>query len=262
MEPMDSSAREASPLSRGILVVTVAGLVAVLAILMVMLAYELYQHDIQTAEQNAERVSKLLTTAILSTMMKTGDKAHVRSLMAELKTKQDFAFRIYRGPNVERQYGVVEDERPNDEASRKVFELRRPLKVYPNDTTLRYLTPLITDQRCAQCHQDMAGNPVPPGVMQGAYEVVFDLKSVKSGSIRTIVQVMALTVGGLAVFAFLIYRLIASNILDPIRQMHYAVSGWQQGDYDRPLPAPHSRELRSLADLLRKIAQQRGGPGS
>ena len=250
METPGSPAPVTRPISRGVLIVVVMGLAAILAILMLMLAFGLYQHDIQTAENNAERVSKLLTTSILSTMMKTGDKQHVRSLMAELKTKQDFTFRIYRGPNVERQFGVVEDERPFDDASRKVFETRKPLKVYPDDTTLRYLTPLITDSRCGECHQDMAGSPVPPGVMQGAYEIVFDLRAVKAGSVKTILQVMLLTLGALAVFGFLIYRLIVSNILDPIRQIHYALSTWNQGDYSRPLPHPHSPELREVAQLL------------
>ncbi len=259
MAEQGSTVPSTRPLSRGVLVAIAAGMTVVLAILMVMLAYGLYQHDIQTAESNAGRVSTLLTTSILSTMMKTGDKAHVRSLMAELKTKQDFTFRIYRGPNVERQFGVVEDERPNDEVSRKVFEVRKPLMVYPNDTTLRYLTPLITDSRCAQCHQDLSGNPVPPGVMQGAYEVVFDLRGVKAGSIRTIAQVMALTVGSLGVFGFLLYRLIVSNILDPIRQMHYAVSGWTRGDFGRTWPEPHSAELRELSAVLQQEAQRRRG---
>ena len=241
---------EIRPIARGVMVGVVAGAAAMLGILMLMLAYSLYHHDIQTAEQNAERISRLTTTAILSTMMKTGDKLHVRSLMAELKSQQDFGFRIYRSAIVERQHGVVEDERPNDEASRSVFASQKPAKFYPNDTTLRYFTPLITDARCAQCHQDLAGKPIQPGIMLGAYEVVFDLTRVKAGSIRAIVQVALLTIGALLVFGFLLYRLIASNILDPIRQVNYVVTGWSQGDFTRPLPVTRSRELKELTGLL------------
>jgi hypothetical protein len=260
MSTMRTNGASGRSLSRGILVVTTAWLAGVLAVLLVMLAYDRYRHDIKTAESNAERISKLLTTSILSTMMKTGDRNHVRSLIEELKTRQDFNFRIYRGPNVERQYGVVEDERPNDEASRKVFETRKPLKVYPDDTTLRHFTPLITDERCGQCHQDLSGNPVPPGVMQGAYEVIFDLRAVKAGSVRSILQTLALLVLGLGVFGFLLYRLIVSNVLDPIRQMLYVVSGWEQGDFTRPMPESHSAELADLARLLDKHAKAQSRP--
>jgi len=248
----------AKSLRRGVALVVIAGFLGTLLVLGVMLAYSLYQHDVRSAERTAESTSQLLTTSILSTMMRTGDKDKVRALMAELKTQQNFGFRIYRSEYVERQFGPVAGERPADEASRKVFETRKPLVDYPNDTTLRSFTPLITDQRCQQCHQDLAGKPIQPGVMLGAYEVVYDLSKAKAASIKLILQVVALVVVGLAVCGVLIFRLIATSVLDPIEQIAYVMDGWKTGDFARPLPAAHSRELRELTGRIEEYKQRLG----
>jgi hypothetical protein len=246
----------AKSLRRGAAFVVIAGFFGMLLVLGVMLAFSLYQHDVRIAERTAESTSQLLTTSILSTMMRTGDKEKVRALMAELKTQQNFGFRIYRSEYVERQFGLVEGERPMDEASRKVFETRKPLLNYPNDTTLRSFTPLITDQRCQQCHQDLAGKPIQPGVMLGAYEVVFDLSKVKAASIKLILQVVALVVVGLTVCGVLIFRLVATSVLDPIQQITYVMDGWKTGDFARPMPNTHSKELRELTGRLEEYRQR------
>ncbi|MBI4084137.1 MAG: hypothetical protein HY423_16150 [Candidatus Lambdaproteobacteria bacterium] len=239
-------------LSRGVVAVVAVILAMVLVLLGVMLAYSMYQHDIRTAEQTAERTSRLLTTSILSTMIRTGNRDHVRALMRELKVKQDFGFRIYRSKYVEEQYGIVEDERPGDTATRHVFETQRPYQEYPNDTTLRHFTPLITDERCAQCHQDLAGKPIQPGIMLGAYEIIFDLSRVKAASLRLIVEVLLLVAGSLLVFGVLLYRVISSNILDPIEQLVYVVEGWARGDFSRTVPTTNSRDLRRLSNAVRR----------
>ena len=183
---------------------------------LVILPYEFYNRDVDEARQNAQNISKLIRTGVLSHMIEDANPKSMRDLLATLQTQFDFEFRLIRSSHVVKQHGFKEDPQSKDEMIKEVLQTGRGREDWLSNTRFRYVTPYIADESCQKCHFAVNGQKIEIGSVLGASEIIFELKDVRSASIRQIVEVTLLMIAGLVTLGLSLFFVVKKGILDPM----------------------------------------------
>jgi len=183
---------------------------------MVILPYEFYNRDVDDARQNAQNISKLIRTGVLSHMVEAANPKSMRDLLTTLQTQFDFEFRLIRSSHVEKQHGFKEDSQRKDELINEVLRTGRGREDWLGSTRFRYVTPFVADESCQRCHYGVDAQKIEIGSVLGASEIIFELKDVRNASIRQIVEVTLLMIAGLVTLGLILFFIVKKGILDPM----------------------------------------------
>ena len=180
-----------------------------IALIVIMMPYRLYERDVMDARQRAKEISDLVKIGILSTMISTGESKDIRQVIGTYSDKFDFQFRLIRSQFVEKQHGIKEDPQGKDTLINDVLNSGKAREDWLDSTTFRYVVPFVSDKRCQKCHEGLDGKTIPTGKVLGVSQIIFDLSEVKSKSIRFIAEIMILitfSILGLGVALFFIVK--------------------------------------------------------
>lgn len=187
-----------------------------IVLFLVILPYKFYNRDVDEARQNAQNISKLIRTGVLSHMIEGADPKSMRDLLKTLQTQFDFEFRLIRSSHVEKQHRFNEDPQTKDELINEVLRTGRGREDWLGSTRFRYVTPFIADESCQRCHRGLNDQIIKTGSVLGVSEIIFELKNVRSASIRQIIEVTLLMVAGLVTLGLILFFIVKKGILDPM----------------------------------------------
>jgi len=183
---------------------------------LVILPYEFYNRDVDEARQNAQNITKLIRTGVLSHMIEDGNPKSMRELLLTLQTQFEFEFRLIRSNHVEKQHRFNEDPQSKDEMINEVLRTGRGREDWLGSTRFRYVSPFVADESCQNCHFGVNGQKIDIGSVLGASEIIFELKDVRNASIRQIVEVTLLMIAGLVTLGLILFFIVKKGILDPL----------------------------------------------
>jgi len=183
---------------------------------LIILPYEFYNRDVDEARQNAQNISKLIRTGVLSHMIEGADPKSMRDLLATLQTQFDFKFRLIRSRQVEKQHRYEEDPQSKDDLINEVLRTGRGREDWLGSTRFRYVTPFVADESCQKCHRGLNDQIIETGSVLGASEIIFELKDIRSASIRQIIEVTFLMIAGLVTLGLILFFIVKKGILDPM----------------------------------------------
>jgi len=183
---------------------------------LIILPYEFYNRDVDEARQNAQSISKLIRTGVLSHMIEGADPKSMRDLLKTLQTQFDFEFRLIRSRQVEKQHRYKEDPQNKDELINEVLRTGRGREDWLGSTRFRYVTPFVADESCQKCHRGLNDQIIETGSVLGVSEIIFELKNIRSASIRQIIEVTLLMVAGLVTLGLSLFFIVKKGILDPM----------------------------------------------
>ena len=194
------------------------GLVTLVFILlfMVILPYRFYHRDVDEARQDAQNISKLIRTGVLSHMIEGANPKSMRDLLSTLQTQFDFEFRLIRSDHVEKQHRFIEDPQNKDELINEVLRTGRGREDWLSNTRFCYVTPFVADESCQKCHFGVNGQRIEIGSVLGVSEIIFELKNIRNASIRQIVEVTLLMIAGLITLGLALFFIVKKGILDPL----------------------------------------------
>jgi len=183
---------------------------------LIILPYEFYNRDVDEARQSAQNISKLIRTGVLSHMIEGADPKSMRDLLETLQTQFDFEFRLIRSRQVEKQHRYEEDPQSKDELINEVLRTGRGREDWLGSTRFRYVTPFVADESCQKCHRGLNDQIIETGSVLGVSEIIFELKNIRSASIRQIIEVTLLMVAGLVTLGLILFFIVKKGILDPL----------------------------------------------
>ena len=183
---------------------------------LIILPYEFYNRDVDEARQNAQNITKLIRTGVLSHMIDDANPKSMRELLTTLQTQFEFEFRLIRSNHVEKQHRFNEDPQSKDEMINEVLRTGRGREDWLGSTRFRYVSPFVADESCQNCHFGVNGQKIEIGSVLGASEIIFELKDVRSASIRQIIEVTLLMVAGLVTLGLILFFIVKKGILDPM----------------------------------------------
>ena len=184
---------------------------------LVILPYEFYNRDVDEARQNAQNISKLIRTGVLSHMIGDANPKSMRDLLTTLQTQFEFKFRLIRSSHVEKQHGFQEDLQSKDELINEVFRTgRRREEIWLGSTVFRSVSPFVVDESCQKCHRGLNDRLIEIGSVLGVSEIIFELEDVRNASIRQIIEVTLLMIGGLVTLGLILFVIVKKGILDPM----------------------------------------------
>jgi hypothetical protein len=183
---------------------------------LIILPYEFYNRDVDETRQIAQNISKLIRTGVLSHMIEGSDPKSMRDLLTTLQTQFDFEFRLIRSRQVEKQHRYKEDPQSKDELINEVLQTGRGREDWLGSTRFRYVTPFVADESCQKCHRGLNDQIIETGSVLGVSEIIFELKDIRSASIRQIIEVTLLMIAGLVTLGLILFFIVKKGILDPM----------------------------------------------
>ena len=183
---------------------------------LLILPYEFYNRDVDEARQNAQNISKLIRTGILSHMIGETNPKSMRDLLTTLQTQFEFKFRLIRSNHVEKQHGFNEDPQSKDELIDEVLRTGRGREDWLDNTRFRYVAPYVADQSCQRCHRGVNNLKIEIGSVLGVSEIIFELKEIRNASIRQIIEFTLIMVVGLITLGLSLFFIVKKGILDPM----------------------------------------------
>jgi hypothetical protein len=195
------------------------GLVTLVFVLLflVILPYKFYKRDINDARHNAQNISKLIRSSVLSHMNENANPNGMRDLLTMFQTQFEFKFRLIRSSHVEKQHGYKGDPQSKDELINEVLRTgRRREVIWLGSTEFRRVSPFVADEGCQRCHRGVNGQKIEIGSVLGVSEIIFELEDVRNASIRQIIEVTLLMIAGLITLGLILFIIVKKGILDPI----------------------------------------------
>jgi len=183
---------------------------------LIILPFRFYNRDVDEARQNAQNISKLIRTAVLSHMIEGAEPKSMRDLLTTLQTQFDFEFRLIRSSHVEKQHRFKEDPQNKDELILEVLRTGRGREDWLGSTRFRYVTPFVADESCQRCHRGINDQIIEIGSVLGVSEVIFELREIRNASIRQIVEITLFMVAGLITLGLALFFIVKKGILDPL----------------------------------------------
>jgi hypothetical protein len=183
---------------------------------LVILPYEFYNRDVDEARQDAQNISKLIRSGVLSHMIEDADPKSMRELLTTLQTQFEFKFRLIRSSHVEKQHRFNQDQQSKDELINEVLRTGRGREDWLGSTRFRYVTPFVADESCQKCHRGLNDQRIEIGSVLGVSEIIFELKDIRNASIRQIVEVTLLMIAGLVTLGLILFFIVKKGILDPM----------------------------------------------
>ena len=190
----------------------------------VVFPYILFQRDKVAIHSHAREEAGLIRTGLLSTMMATGDPVAVRGTVDNFKKQVKFEFRMIRGGQIRKQFGMRAGEEPRDAMEQNVLRGTLPEYAELNGAVFRFVFPFKADERCGRCHVGFDGNPIAPGTILGMSELVFDVSDLREASIRLTAQVVAYLLFIILALGGALYWLFNKEVMEPVHNIANALA--------------------------------------
>ena len=239
-----------STLVKRVALLVMAGVVA-------MVLFLLNQHhnsDMKALSFEMHEKAALIRTGMLATMMATGDRDIVRKTVESYVAMSSVPFRLFESEYVQRQFGGHPDEMATDPIVIDVLEGRRDIYEELSGSTFRYIIPVISDERCQKCHEDLNGDPVLAGTRLGVMEFAFDVSVRRKESVKLISEMVLGIILFTGMMLFTMYRVFDASVLSPIRALTDDFAGLEREEFNITLPEQETEEIDILVKQVRKTA--------
>ncbi|VAX18075.1 hypothetical protein MNBD_NITROSPINAE03-887 [hydrothermal vent metagenome] len=228
------------------LIVAAFGLLAVLSANAILYKF-LVTHDMGEIKRHARQTAKIIRDAILNTMIDTGDYEKIAGIINAMRKSQDFEFRMIRARHVIKQHGVKRGEIPRDEYEKKALRTGEIVEVMDTKSIHRIIYPFVTDQRCGKCHLGLDGKAVPPGIVNGAAVIRFDISKLQEDTDKIIFDLM-ISMSVLTALFFIFFLLVINRTVSaPMTRIAEAITGLKDENYDVDLPRYGTAEIEIMA---------------
>jgi len=228
------------------LIVLVFGLIALLSTNAILYKF-LVTHDMTEIKKNARQTASIIRAAILNTMINTGDFKSIASIINEMRKSRDFEFRMIRAKHVIKQYGVKRGEIYKDEHERMALVTGKIVEVMDSKSIYRIVYPFVTDHRCGKCHLGMDGEAVPPGIVNGAAVIRFDISEFQEDTDQIIFSLMV-AMSIFTALSFIFFLLVINRTVStPMTRIAEAITGLKDENYDVNLPRYSTTEIEIMA---------------
>ncbi|MCV6589242.1 MAG: bifunctional diguanylate cyclase/phosphodiesterase [Marinobacterium sp.] len=173
-----------------------------------------------SVEQNAEQITSTIArntfNAMYLVMSQGWSRAQLDTFMRELEQgnqNSDLKLTIYRANPVADLYGPI-NQPEFDDAIRESVRTGLP-ELQNNDGQVRYLYPLLAEQRCLACHTN-----AEIGTTLGLIDVRQDLRPQIIQAEQTLIAYLALIAPVPLLFAWLAIRLIRKEMDESVNTLH------------------------------------------
>jgi len=204
--------------SRLLRVLVAIALAAVVGVLLI-LPYRLYSRDIRNATVEAHRVASVLHVALAQALREGEDPS---ALINRFQGIADLG--VHLRPLEPDEVHPASDGRGRS---------------HLDGTDLTYTAPPLLDGRGRQWLAEMH----------------FDLAPVKRESVRLIIDLVLAVVVGSALFSALIFWLVRTSLLGPLRRVTQAIADHDAANEIVVLPPSESRELAELSDAVTRACR-------
>jgi diguanylate cyclase (GGDEF)-like protein len=248
-----------------LLIVSAVSLALSLAATVALTSYIRHQalHDL--AREDVEQTSQIIFQAIYGAMAQGGDRKQIESVVAGLARTfphLDVSFysaAVYRAPVLNQQYGALaRDEAAiaRDPELRQVLREGKPQLLFPTNSAVRNLYPVLGRQECLACH---TGGHV--GEVFGVIDITYPVSELKVRFDYVLNSMLGYTVLVLATVFALLYLALRKLVAVPLRDFAASVREMEPTlKFDVKIRLRYLvAELRQLADAFNHLLATIGG---
>ena len=232
---------------------TLLALVGLIATVLFLL-YEHEEHDVEIIRAEMAERAKLVRTGLLATMMASGDQEIIRNSVNAYIESLEVQFSIFESEYVRNQFGGHPDEVATDPTVLDVLEGRRDQFDELSGSIFRFITPIVSDERCQRCHNDLNGDPIPVGTRLGVMEFNFDITDRRAKSLLMTRELIAGIIVFIIILTYSIYGMFNENVLKPIRHLTDDFAKLEREEFNITMPPPTTEEIKILVGQVRKTA--------
>ncbi|MFQ5432722.1 MAG: ATP-binding protein, partial [Nitrospinota bacterium] len=121
-------------------------------------------------------------------------------------------------------------------------------------STYRYILPMVSDERCRKCHEDLNGDPIPVGARLGVMEFNFDISDRRGKSFILAYEILIGLSILIVTLVYSIYRMFDKSIISPIRSITSDIAGLEREEFQVSLPEQETEEIDILVKQVGKTA--------
>ena len=250
---MSSTANKPTLRSKLIKRTSILALIGMLAIVL-FLIFEYQEHDMEILESEIHERAQLLRTGLLSTMMATGDREIIRSAVLAYVENSSAKFSLFESKYVQRQFGGHPSEIATDPTVIDVLEGKLDKYSALTGSTFRYILPMVSDERCQRCHEDLNGDPIPIGTRLGVMEFQFDISDRRTQSLILAYEILVGLFFLVVTLVYSIYRMFDKSVLVPLRTLTNDIAGFEKEEFQISPPPQDTEEMDVLVRQVRKTA--------
>lgn len=232
---------------------TLLALVGLIATVLFLL-YEHEEHDVEIIRAEMAERAKLVRTGLLATMMASGDQEIIRNSVNAYIESLEVQFSIFESEYVRNQFGGHPDEVATDPTVLDVLEGRRDQFDELSGSIFRFITPIVSDERCQRCHNDLNGDQIPVGTRLGVMEFNFDITDRRAKSLLMTRELIAGIIVFIIILTYSIYGMFNENVLKPIRHLTDDFAKLEREEFNITMPPPTTEEIKILVGQVRKTA--------
>lgn len=200
----------------------------------------------------AEQLAKAAYHQLTTSMKLGGGRTENREIIARFRDIEGVDYlRVIHGEGVSAQYGVEEDELPQDEMERRGLE-GREIKAIENPggyRAARFVMPVFLKMECLKCHVG------EPGMVNGVVSISISLKKYEdmmSGHMRDFI----LWGGGIFLStAVAIILTVQRRLLEPIARLKDGIESLSRGDLSKRVHLKSDDELQDLGDAFNQMGE-------
>ena len=249
-----SSRYQHLPISRALTLIFVFVSLLSVAVIFFLLQY-LKEYTVEElAENEATKTAELIFQNLYTGMQKGWSKDDINSIISNIsETITDTNITLYRSEAVESLFGKPVDQHhpeSRDEAVKQVFESRKPL-LLSNHEQLRYIYPLIAEQKCLSCHTNSK-----PGQVNGIVSIALPLEKLRVPFEFTINSVIYIFIVSVLLLGLIVYFAVRRLMVRPVESMcEYMSDVSNSRDISQRLPVDKSsfKEIRGLYDMFNRL---------
>jgi len=236
-----------------LLVISVVSLSTSLLLTFGVTSYIRYRalHDL--AREDVQETSKIIFQSLYSAMSQGGSRDKIESVISELgKTfprlnVSFYSTKIYRSPIVDKQFGSLASDQDlirHDPDLQKVMKTGKELLLFPTNSAVRNLYPVLGRQECLGCHTDGR-----VGAVFGVIDVTYPVDELKVRFEYVINSILGYTLLMLAVVFMLLYLALRKLVAVPLREFASTVREIEPG-----LQLDHKISLHHLVSELKQLS--------
>ena len=236
------------------LVLTV-GILFIVAVLVIL--GSMYVAESQAIERSglmqAETLNRMAFEALYASMRQGGERAGNQEVIDRLRADGAFkTLRVVKGDAVAEQFGASSAELPQNELELRALTGEAATDVVLEDghRVVRYATPLVMREECAQCHN------TPLGDVNGVISTSISLEALDA-ELRERRNYLLRVVGGMLVLLLVaVFFAIQRLVIAPVQTIQRGTAAIAAGVHDHPLAVKTGDELEALAGEINHMVGQ------
>jgi methyl-accepting chemotaxis protein len=200
----------------------------------------------------AERLSTILFDQLHTSMKLDGGRAENRAIVERFNQVKDMeGIRIIHGPALDRQYGVEEDELPQDRYERSALAgntVRKTVRHADGYSIARFILPIHMRDECRRCHQARTGDVI------GAVSVKLSLKKFEIIMERHTGRMLIWGLGILTLTLCAVLLTMHRRFLAPVKRLKAGVGELSKGDLSHRVNITTEDEFEELGESFDEMA--------